>query len=256
VRTNVERQPEVPVVWRAGVFEDVLPSESALDLGVVREGRPFVKVVQLERRSGGQLEVERVETGDAGVKAEIVPCPKPSDSCRGLRLSGVGPAAGATLGGTVTVVPKGSRPFTLPYSAILVGAQTAVKDLGMVGPPAEKTLAFPPAIPSPPASGTASAPVVGRPGERRARLTWEARQEKDTYGYIVYRSDRREGPFRRLNPEILRVSTAAGPHVYTFLDEQVEPGHTYYYYLESMGRGGTKSRLSAVMAKVIPKGEP
>jgi uncharacterized protein DUF1573 len=256
VRTNVERQPEVPVVWRAGVFEDVVPSESELDLGVVREGRPFVKVVQLERRAGGLLEVERVETGDPGVKAEIVPCPRPSDSCRGLRLSGVGPAAGAPLGGTVTVAPKGSRPFSLPYSAILVGAQTAVKDIGMLGTGAEKTLAFPPAIPSPPASGSASAPVVGRPGERRARLTWEARQEKDTYGYLVYRSDRREGPFRRVNPEIVRVSAAAGPHVYTYLDEQVEPGHTYYYYLESMGRGGTKSRLSGVMAKVIPKAAP
>ena len=256
VRTNVERQPEVPVLWRAGVFEDVLPSEGALDLGVVREGQPFVKVVQLERRSGERLEVERLETGDPAVKAEIVPCPKPSDSCRGLRLSGVGPPAGAPLGGTVTVVPKGSRPLSLPYSGILVGAQTTVKDLGLVEPKADKPLTFPPATPSPPQTGTASAPVVGRPGERRARLTWEAKQEKDTYGYLVYRSDRREGPFRRMNPEILRVSAGPGPHVYTYVDEQVEPGHTYYYYLESMGRGGTKSRLSGVMAKVIPKAAP
>jgi hypothetical protein len=256
LRTNVERQPEVPVVWRAGVFEDVVPSESTLDLGVVREGLPFAKVVQLQRQSGGLLEVERVETGDGSVKAETVPCAKPSDSCRGLRLSGVGPPAGASLGGTLTVVPKGSRPFSLPYSAILVGAQTAVKDLGRVGTATEKTLTLPPATPPSPASGTASTPVVGRPGERRARLTWEARQEKDTYGYLVYRSDRREGPFRRVNPEIVRVSAAAGPHVYTYLDEQVEPGHTYYYYLESMGRGGTKSRLSGVMAKVIPKAAP
>lgn len=253
VRTNVERQPVLPVVWRGGAFEDVVPSESELDLGVVREGRPFVKVVQLQRRSGGLLDVERLETGNPGVKAELVPCPRPSDSCRGLRVSGVGPPAGSSLGGTLTVVPKGSRPFSLPYSAILVGAQTEVKDLGRVGPGADKTLAFPPASPSPPASGTASAPVVGRPGERRARLTWEAKQEKDTYGYLVYRSDRREGPFRRINPEILRVSSGAEPHTYTYLDEQVEPGHTYYYYLESIGRGGTKARLSAVMAKVIPK---
>src|SRR6185503_15761177 len=169
---------------------------------------------------------------------------------------GVGPAAGGSLGGTLTVVPKGSRPFTLPYSAILVGAQTTVKDLGRVGPAAEKKLTLPPTIPSPPASGSASAPVVGKPGERRARLTWEARQEKDTYGYLVFRSDRREGPFRRVNPEIIRVSPAAAPHVYTYVDEQVEPGHTYYYYLESVGRGGTKARLSSVMAKVIPKAAP
>jgi hypothetical protein len=40
------------------------------------------------------------------------------------------------------------------------------------------------------------------------------------------------------------------------VDEQVEPGHTYYYYLESVGRGGTKSRLSGVMAKAIAPAAP
>jgi hypothetical protein len=259
LRTNVAHQAEVPVLWRAGVYEDVVPSESPLDLGVVREGRPFVKVIRLERRSGGLLEVERVATDNAAVKAELAPCPTPSDSCRALRVSGVGPAAGTPLGGTVTVNVKGARPLSLPYSAILVGAQATVKDMGMVGPERpEKTLTLPPTRTGAPGTDPAStaAPVVGKPGERRARLTWEAHQEKDTYGYIVYRSDRREGPFLRVSPEILRVATGPEPHVYRYVDEQVEPGQTYYYYLESMGRGGTKSRLSGVMAKVIPKATP
>jgi hypothetical protein len=86
-----------------------------------------------------------------------------------------------------------------------------------------------------------------------ARLTWEARQEQETYGYLVYRAGSREGPFRRINRDILRVSSGPGPHVYSYTDEQVAPGHTYYYYLESIGRGGTKSRLSGVMTKVIPE---
>jgi hypothetical protein len=254
LRTNVEHQPEVPVVWRAGVYEDVLPSEGAVDLGVVREGRPFVKVIRLERRSGGPLEVERIDTGSAAIKAELAPCPRASDSCRSLRLSGVGPAAGSPLGGTLTVVVKGSRPLSLPWSGILVGAETTVKDMGSLEQKAEKTFTLPPAK-TPPSPG-ASAPVVGRPGERRARLTWEAHQEKDTYGYLLYRSDQREGPFLRINPSILRVSPGPESHAYTYVDEQVEPGHTYYYYLESVGRGGTKSRLSGVMAKVIPRPAP
>jgi hypothetical protein len=259
VRTNVARQPEVAVAWRVGAYEDVVPSESPVDLGLVRAGQRFEKVIRLERRSGGPLEVERVDTGSPAVSTEVLPCPTPSDSCRALKLRGVGPALGAPLGGILNLVVKGSRPLSLPYAGILVGADTTVKDLGNLEPPKPaKASALPPvkSISSPGAAADAPAPVVGRPGEHRARLTWQAQQEKDAYGYLVYRSTTREGPFVRLNREIVRVSTGPEPHVYTYVDEQVQPGHTYYYYLETLERGGIKTRLSGVMAKVIPKTAP
>lgn len=249
VRTNVERQPEVTVGWRAGVYDDLAPSEAPIDIGVVREGQPMVKVVQLVRRSGGLVEMDRIDTGGTALKAELVPCPRASDSCRGLRLSGTAPAAGTPLAGTITLVPKGSRPVTLPYSGTVVPTDAGPATLR---PRAEKRLPIPPKAPPPPEVGSASAPLVGRPGERWARITWKATQEKDTYGYLVYRAERPEGPFRRVNAEIVRVAPGEGPHSYAFADDQVAPGHTYYYYLESVDRTGKKSRLSAVMAKVIP----
>src|SRR5207247_5963034 len=105
---------------------------------------------------------------------EVVPCPQAAAACRALQLSGVGPPAGTTLGGTLTIVLKGARPLSLPYSGILVGARTTVKDIGTVSPPAGK--ASPTPAPGPPSapgpSPAASAPVVGRPGEQWARLTW------------------------------------------------------------------------------------
>jgi hypothetical protein len=250
VRTNVEHQPEVTVAWRASVFEDVAPSESPVDLGVVREGRPFTKAVRLERRSGAPLEVERVDAGN-GVTVEVEPCPEPSAACRALRLRGVGPPAGATLAGALSVTLKDARPMSLAYSGIAVGADTAIKDIGAVAPPPEKP-APPPSGPPPPAP----APVVGRPGDRWVRITWEARQEQQTYGYLVYRSDQRDGPFRRVSPQIVKVAETPGPHVYTYLDEQVAAGRTYYYYLESVGRSGRKARFSGVVAKVIPAEAP
>ena len=254
LRTNVELQPEVPLVWRANVYEDVVPSESPLDLGVVREGQRFAKLVRLESRSGAALDVERVDAAGADVKAEVEPCPQPAPSCRALRLTGVGPAAGEALGGTLTITLKGARPLSLPFSGIRVGPYTTVKDLGALsGSPEKPSAVAPPALASQAAAPAPAAPVVGRPGDLWARLTWEVRQEQETYGYLVYRSDRREGPFRRVNRDIVRVSRGAESHVYSYVDETVAPGHTYYYYLESIGRGGTKSRLSGVMTKVIPE---
>jgi hypothetical protein len=254
LRTNVPAQPDVPLVWRANVYEDVVPSESPLDLGVVREGQRFAKLVRLERRSGAPLEVERVEAAGADVKVDVEPCPEPKASCRALRLTGVGPAAGAGLGGALTVAVKDSRPLTLPFSGVRMGPYTTVKDQGALPASPEKAAAGPQATPpSAPAPPAVAAPVVGRPGERWARLTWEVRQEQDAYGYLVYRADRREGPYRRINRDILRVSSGPEPHVYSYTDDQVAPGHTYYYYLESIGRAGSKSRLSGVMTKVIPE---
>jgi hypothetical protein len=256
LRTNVEPQPEVPLVWRANVYEDVVPSESPLDLGVVREGQRFAKLVRLESRSGAALDVERVDAAGADVKAQVEPCPQPAPSCRAIRLTGVGPGAGQELGGTLTITMKGARPLALPLTGIRVGPYTTVKDLGALTGAREKPSAA--ASPSPPPASPAaapapSAPVVGRPGDRWARLTWEARQEQETYGYLVYRSDRREGPFRRVNRDVVRVSAGGESHVYSYVDETVAPGRTYYYYLESIGRGGTKSRLSGVMTKIIPE---
>ena len=253
LRTNVEPQPEVPLVWRVNVYEDVLPSESPLDLGVVREGQRFAKLVRLESRSGAALDVERVDAAGADVKAEVEPCPQPAPSCRAVRLTGVGPAAGQELGGTLTITLKGARPLALPFSGIRVGPYTTVKDLGALSGSPKKPSAAESPSPSPATAPAPAAPVVGRPGDLWARLTWEVRQEQETYGYLVYRSDRREGPFRRVNHDILRVSPGEESHVYSYVDETVAPGRTYYYYLESIGRGGTKSRLSGVMTKVIPE---
>ena len=44
---------------------------------------------------------------------------------------------------TRTVVVKGSRPVSLPYAGLLVGAETVVKDMGKLDPKAEKTLTLP-----------------------------------------------------------------------------------------------------------------
>jgi hypothetical protein len=254
LRTNVPVQPQVSLLWRANVYEDVVPSESPLDLGVVREGQRFAKLVRLERRSGAPLEVERVDAAGADVKVEVEPCPAPKASCRALRVTGVGPAAAADLGGTLSVTLKGARPLTLPFSGIRVGPYTTPKDPGpRASSPEKPAPADPAAGPSaPPSPPGAAAPVVGRPGETWARLTWEVRQERDNFGYLVYRADRREGPFRRVNRDIVKVSPGPEPHVYTYTDDRVAPGHTYYYYLDSISRGGTKSRLSGVMTKVIP----
>jgi hypothetical protein len=84
-------------------------------------------------------------------------------------------------------------------------------------------------------------------------LQWSARNEKGVYGYLVYRSPRREGPYRRINPEIIHARPVMPPatSTYRFVDTEVEPGRTYYYYLDTITQSGVKQRLSGVITKEI-----
>jgi hypothetical protein len=90
-----------------------------------------------------------------------------------------------------------------------------------------------------------------------AVLEWRAAKEEGVYGYLVYRADDREGPFRRLGTAIVHVSQDPGEvHSYRFADTTVEAGKTYYYYLDTISRRGEKSRFSGVVTKVVPAASP
>lgn len=87
-------------------------------------------------------------------------------------------------------------------------------------------------------------------------LSWKVTDEAKVYGYIVYRSDLRAGPFQRLNREIVRVKDAqrddAGHSRYHYVDATVEGGKTYYYFIDAISVQGRKQRLSGVKSRRIP----
>lgn len=86
-------------------------------------------------------------------------------------------------------------------------------------------------------------------------LKWEARNENAVYGYLIYRADRRQGPFLRINTEILHVEEPAmddASSSYEYIDATVTPGSTYFYYLDTISKGGFKTRFSGVIKKTAP----
>lgn len=98
------------------------------------------------------------------------------------------------------------------------------------------------------------------PARAEVTLTWSVREGHRAHGFLVYRSERRDGPYRRVTPETLRTrddGEALGRYRWT--DFAVEPGKTYYY-LDAVTRSGQKQRLTGVLAKTVPEaagaGEP
>lgn len=247
LRTSVPAQPEVVVPYELKVFDDVVPDVPSVDLGTVRQGQPFEKSLRVRSRSGRPLALSAVEGAGPGVAVSMAECAEPAPSCRLLVFKGTGGEPGAPLSGSVRVSLGEGRPITIPYSGLVFRADANVRDLGSLD--AAAAAGSPAPVPTPP---PVPPPVTGKPGERRARLVWDASQEDQTFGYLVYRADRREGPFLRLNARVVPVGRGPAPRHYTYEDDTVTPGRSYYYYLESVSNAGIKARLSGVVTKIIP----
>lgn len=74
-------------------------------------------------------------------------------------------------------------------------------------------------------------------------VEWTTASELNTAGFNLYRSESKDGPYTRLNTDLIPGSTdplTGGSYAYT--DTQVIAGHTYFYQLEDVEIGGNATR--------------
>ncbi len=81
-------------------------------------------------------------------------------------------------------------------------------------------------------------------------LRWSTATESENFGYDVYRAESEDGPFERINKDpILGAGTTDEPTSYEFVDDDIDPYITYWYYLESISMTGAKERFTPVFRK-------
>ena len=88
-------------------------------------------------------------------------------------------------------------------------------------------------------------------------VEWSTASELNTAGFNVLRGDNPNGPFARLNPQVIPASLdplVGGSYVFT--DTTVMPGQTYYYQLEEVEIGGSTSPQGTVVATAPRGAEP
>lgn len=89
------------------------------------------------------------------------------------------------------------------------------------------------------------------------RLSWKVVEGKGIFGYIIYRSEQRQGPFLRASEKIVRSPNPGvgkdAPSDYLFVDEAVAAGKTYYYFIDVVDVSGRKQRLSGVQKRTVAK---
>lgn len=278
--TGLAEQPVYPLEVRVAVHGEVVPSADPVQLGVLRQFEPSEATVTLRHRGGEAIEVERVEIEEP-FTAEVEPCPHPADrpadpACQLLVLRAEPQERGGIDAWLLAHLTGWDEPVPVRYSGMVAGPGTVIQSLGELelgtvvhSDGRIERLAdgeLPPPVPVPeapgdavPADAAAEPPAspagqTGPSGEvgARAKLTWRVRREDQVYGFLVYRSEDRSGPYVRVG-SIVRAAKAATGQVrgYEFVDRDVEPGRTYHYYVDTVTRSGLKQRLTGVVSKTV-----
>jgi hypothetical protein len=84
-------------------------------------------------------------------------------------------------------------------------------------------------------------------------IEWSTETEVNTIGFNLYRAESPEGPFTRVNDQLIPSSPdplVGGHYVYT--DTQVAAGRTYYYELEDVEANGISTRHGPIAVTVQP----
>jgi hypothetical protein len=87
------------------------------------------------------------------------------------------------------------------------------------------------------------------PGDRQVALIWKTESEIDNAGFNIYRSLRREGPYKKIN--ISLISAQGMPMKgasYKFVDQGLKNGETYFYKLEDIDLSGKNTFHGPVSA--------
>ena len=98
-----------------------------------------------------------------------------------------------------------------------------------------------------------SPPAADDPTAPRHTLRWVTRGGNNM-GYDVFRAESENGPFRKLNGQLLPGSGSRYDEItrFEYVDKTIEPGKTYWYYVEAVDLMNQRSRFTPVQ-RVDPK---
>jgi len=89
------------------------------------------------------------------------------------------------------------------------------------------------------------------------KLNWRTETEVNNIGFNVYRSDTKDGKYVKINAKlIMGAGTDATPHDYSFTDENMVKGSTYYYYIEDVGFTGKTNKSHVIEVTVGRQAKP
>ena len=83
------------------------------------------------------------------------------------------------------------------------------------------------------------------------KLLWTTQSEQDNLGFNLFRSESSSGAYAKINGALIPgAGTSTAPRNYSFTDDRLENGHTYFYQLEDIDINGRITRHGPIEIKV------
>lgn len=239
----------------------VVPDFPVVQMGLVRQGNQNGFVVPVRSADGKPFSINEptIEGFKGGVQTgECVPV---ADGCKLLTINIASDQQTGRLNGEILLrFPEYEATLYIPVSALLISKETKVLDLDEPKPEdtgTGKSEAVTGPVDIGEALKKAVAPAKVKPPEPPGKgpvLRWQVGNQQTLYGYLIYRANAAEGPFVRVNDEIILVKDPQDTNYYAWRDTTAEPGKTYWYYVSTLATNGQKQQLSGAQ-KVVANEE-
>ena len=90
-----------------------------------------------------------------------------------------------------------------------------------------------------------SAVMAGENNGMSNNVKWVTASELNNFGFDVMRGDSEEGPFTKINEHTIPgAGSSDTPNNYGFVDETIEAGKVYWYYVESISMSGQREKFT------------
>ena len=110
--------------------------------------------------------------------------------------------------------------------------------------------------PTPTPAPKAKAPDAKASGLKNT-LRWKTASEVNNVGFDVYRSTAEGGPFERITPKpIPGAGTSDVPREYAWIDDTIEAGTAYWYYVESISLTGVQEKFTPTFKAPVKRLAP
>ncbi|RYD15343.1 MAG: hypothetical protein EOP90_08080 [Lysobacteraceae bacterium] len=259
---NAPRQKEAWVTVDANFLGDVVPDANPYSFGLMRTGTRNEFLVRLSSRGGKSFRVGKLELDGIEGTVSAEPCVPAVQGCSLLRIvvSDAQPT-GRVFGRVIVELPDSARKLPVQLVGMLLPPDYPVHDMNkeMESSNAAEGGATPvaPAQPAVRVGDALRAAVTQEPAMPPGKgplLRWSVANEKPIYGYMIYRADREEGPYVRINESIIRTEGAASGAVgkYAWRDDSATAGKTYWYSIGTIRNDGSREDLTTKQ-KVVAK---
>ena len=248
-------QPQAWIEVKADVHGEVIPSSNPVEMGIFHNTRlPFV--VQLKSRDGKPVMLGKVELDGFQGHVTKEACIGGAQGCAQISTKVANDQKGGVLRGKLRVeLPELHRQLTVNIGGLYMPESVKVHSLEEAMQKNSKASAEPPPLDLKSAlqnsTQTHSAAPPADPPGHGPLLKWQVSNENNIYGYLVYRGDAENGPFLRVNKDIVHVDAGKGDGItstYAWRDDSATAGKTYWYYIGMLYRDGSKQQLSGPQA--------